>query len=561
LLDTRHFILKTFQAEGLIKESDVKRATDHAVAAGGDVLDSLVALGVVTARRLAIAKAKICEYPFVDLAHFEIDFRNSKLVPRGMAERLTVFPLFVVDGIATVAMLDPLNLQAIDQVRQLLKSDVDPVLVDADQLRSLIARAYSLSQSDAGEAATAGDEVLTTGDEPIVAAVNQIITGAADAGASDIHINPDESELLLRYRVDGVLQSQQGPARSAHAGIVQRLKVLAKLDLTQTRRPQDGKFRFMHRGNEAVDIRLSLIPTIHGENVVMRLLRSASKIGPVASLGMPAQMTKWYEDAIERPHGMILVTGPTGSGKTTTLYTALNHLNSPNLNIITIEDPVEIRLPVIRQVQTNSEVGLNFATALRSVLRQDPDVVLVGEIRDQETAKIAVQAALTGHLVLSTLHTNDAVGAVARLKDFGVPMFAVNSALLCVIAQRLVRKLCDSCAGPETDMGLLTAVAPEFRKSEFKRGAGCGSCRNTGFKGRLGVFEMFRLSPTIQKLIELNATETEIAAAACADGMIRMWEDGLEKASRGLTTLSEVIKLRAAHEEREQVENQARDAA
>jgi type IV pilus assembly protein PilB len=564
LLDSRHFILKTFQAEGLIEEPDVRRATEHAVAAGGDVLDSLVALGIVTARRLAIAKAKICEHPFVDLAHFEIDFRNTKLVPRGMAERLTIFPLFVVDGAATVAMLDPLNLQAIDQVRQLLKADVDPVLVDGDQLRSLIARAYSLSQSDTGEATTlkTGDEALTTGEEPIVAAVNQIITGAADMGASDIHINPDENDLLLRYRLDGVLQSQQGPARSVHSAIVQRLKVLAKLDLTQTRKPQDGKFRFMHRG-EPVDIRLSLIPTIHGENVVMRLLRSASKIDKVSSLGMPPQMVKWYEDAVARPHGMILVTGPTGSGKTTTLYTGLHHINSPTRNIITIEDPVEIRLPIIRQVQTNSEVGLTFATALRSVLRQDPDVVLVGEIRDQETAKIAVQAALTGHLVLSTLHTNDAVGALARLKDFGVPMFAVNSALLCVIAQRLVRKLCESCAVPEPDLGLLSSIPADWRPpaKEYKRGTGCGSCRNSGFKGRLGVFEMFRLSPTIQKLIELNATETEISAVACADGMVRMWEDGLEKASRGLTTLSEIVKLRAAHEEREQIEVQAREAA
>jgi type IV pilus assembly protein PilB len=556
VLDSRHFIIKTFQAEGLVKEADIRRAQEHAVKSGGDVLDSLVALGIVTARRLAIAKAKICEYPFVDLAHFDIDIGNTKLMPRGIAERLTAFPLFVLDGVATVAMLDPLNLQAIDQVRQLLKADVDPVLVDAEQLRGMIARAYSLAQSGTateGMSATSVDESLTTGEEPIVAAVNQIIASAADMGASDIHINPEETELLLRYRVDGALQSLQGPARSAHTSIVQRLKVLAKLDLTQTRKPQDGKFRFMHRGTEAVDIRLSLIPTIHGENVVMRLLRSASNIGPVSALGMPAEMTRWYEEAIERPHGMILVTGPTGSGKTTTLYTALNHLNSPTRNIITIEDPVEIRLPVIRQVQVNSEVGLTFVAALRSVLRQDPDVVLVGEIRDQETAKIAVQAALTGHLVLSTLHTNDAVGALARLKDFGVPMFAVNSALLCVIAQRLVRKVCESCAGPESDMGLLTAIPAEWRKKkDYRRGSGCGACRNSGHKGRLGVFEMFRLTPAVQRLIERNATDTEIAAAAGADGMKRMWEDGLDKASRGLTSLSEVVRLRAAHEEQSQ---------
>jgi type II secretory ATPase GspE/PulE/Tfp pilus assembly ATPase PilB-like protein len=392
-----------------------------------------------------------------------------------------------------------------------------------------------------------------------VAAVNQILSFAVDAGASDIHINPDEAELLLRYRVDGVLQSQQGPPRSVHTSIVQRLKVLAKLDLTQTRRPQDGKFRFTHRG-ENVDVRLSLIPTIHGENVVMRVLRSASKIGPVSGLGMPAEMTKWYEEAIERPHGMILVTGPTGSGKTTTLYTALNHLNSPSRNIITIEDPVEIRLPVIRQVQANADVGLSFAAALRSVLRQDPDVVLVGEIRDQETAKIAVQAALTGHLVLSTLHTNDAVGALARLKDFDVPNFAVNSALLCVIAQRLVRRLCDGCAAPEDDALLQVAIPPSVRNTSFKKAVGCSACRNTGYKGRMGVFEMFRLTPGIRRLIEAEATPTQVAEAAFADGMKLMWEDGLEKAARGLTSLREVVQLRGAGEQ-ETSSNQARIAA
>jgi type IV pilus assembly protein PilB len=450
-------------------------------------------------------------------------------------------------------MQDPLNLQAIDQIRQLLKTEVDPVLADGEQLRSLVARAYSMSHSDAG--ADAGvkvvDDALTTGEEPIVAAVNQIIAGAADAGASDIHINPDENELLLRYRVDGMLLPQQGPARSAHQNIVQRLKVLAKLDLTQTRRPQDGKFRFIHRNNEAVDIRLSLIPTIHGENVVMRLLRGASKIGPISGLGMPQQMTKWYEEAIERPHGMILVTGPTGSGKTTTLYTALAHLNAPSRNIITIEDPVEIRLPLVRQVQANAEVGLTFATALRSVLRQDPDVVLVGEIRDQETARIAVQAALTGHLVFSTLHTNDAVGALARLKDFGVPMFAVNSALLCVIAQRLVRKVCDSCASPETDERLLGMVPAWYKQGKFRKAKGCSACRNTGYKGRLGVFEMFRMTARVQRLIERDAPAAEIEGAAIADGMKPMWDDGLEKASRGLTTLTEVSKLRSTGAELE----------
>ncbi|HYE61434.1 MAG TPA: GspE/PulE family protein [Phycisphaerales bacterium] len=552
-MDSKHFIVRTLVADGLVTETDIRRAGEAPLKPGENLLDALVSLGVISSRKLAIAKAKICEYPFVDLAQFDISIQNMKYLPRAVAERLAAFPLFVLDGTATVAMLDPLNLQAIDQIRQILKAEVDPVIADSDQLRALIARAYSLAQAESGFVSTAvvKEEALTTGEEPIVAAVNQIVSGAVDAGASDIHINPDENELILRYRVDGVLQTQQGPPKSSHVNIVQRLKVLAKLDLTQTRKPQDGKFRFTHRSGENVDIRLSLIPTIHGENVVMRLLRSAGKIGPVSGLGMPAEMTRWYEEAIERPHGMILVTGPTGSGKTTTLYTALNHLNSPSRNIITIEDPVEIRLPLIRQVQANAEVGLSFAAALRSVLRQDPDIVLVGEIRDQETAKIAVQAALTGHLVLSTLHTNDAVGALSRLKDFGVPMFAVNSALLCVIAQRLVRKLCEQCAQAENDQRILAMVPAALRQSPFKRGCGCGACRNTGYKGRLGAFEMFRMTPRVIKLVEQEATITEIQAAAMQDGMKLMWDDGLAKAARGLTSLSEVAKLHATGAEQE----------
>jgi type IV pilus assembly protein PilB len=554
-MDSKHFIVRTLVADGLIAEADVRRATEHAAKTGESLLDALVSLGVISSRRLAISKARICEYPFVDLAQFEISIQNMRYLPRAVAERFTAFPLFIIEGTATVAMLDPLNLQAIDQIRQIIKCDVDPVIADAEQLRALIARAYSLAQAEGVFVSTqsTSEEALTTGEEPIVAAVNQIIAGAVDAGASDIHINPDENELYLRYRVDGVLQSQQGPPKSSHNNIVQRLKVLAKLDLTQTRRPQDGKFRFVHRSGEHIDIRLSLIPTIHGENVVMRLLRSASKIGPVSSLGMPPHMTQWYEEAIARPHGMILVTGPTGSGKTTTLYTALNHLNSPSRNIITIEDPVEVRLPMIRQVQANAEVGLTFAAALRSVLRQDPDVILVGEIRDQETAKIAVQAALTGHLVFSTLHTNDAVGSLARLKDFGVPMFAVNAALLCAIAQRLVRRLCDQCCAPENDQHLLSMVPARHRGGRFLRAVGCGRCRNSGYKGRMGAFEMFRMTPRIMKLIERDAPIMEIQAAAIDEGMTLLWDDGMEKAARGMTTLSEVAKLHAIGYDAEEV--------
>ena len=551
MLDSRHFIIRTLLADGLIKEPDVRRATERAVASGGDVLDAMVSLGIVTSRRLAIARAKICEYPFVDINQFEIDIRNSRLLARSVAERLVAFPLFMLGEVATVAMLDPLNLQAIDQLRQILKCDVDPVIADAEQLRALIARAYSLAGADAssGESSGASAETgLTTGQEPIVAAVTQIINGAIEAGASDVHINPDENELLIRYRVDGALLLVQGPQRAVHEGLVQRLKVLSRLDLTQTRKPQDGKFRFAYR-DQMVDVRLSVVPTIHGENVVMRLLRAGAQLGPIEGLGMPEAMARDYAQLVRRPHGMILVTGPTGSGKTTTLYTALAAINTPDRNIITIEDPVEIRLPMVRQVQVNHEIGLTFASTLRSVLRQDPDVVLVGEIRDQDTAKIAVQAALTGHLVFSTLHTNDAVGAVARLRDFGVPSFAINNALLCVIAQRLVRRLCTSCCTPELDTSLIQALPAEFRSGSFKAPQGCAACKSTGYKGRAGVYEMLRVSRRVQVAIESEQQRDVIERIAHEEGMRPMLMDGLAKAAAGVTSLAEAARLRPVADE------------
>ncbi len=548
MFDTKHFVIRQLEMDGVVRAGDVKRAQEHAAGSNSDPLDALVGLGIVTSRRLAVCRARICEYPFVDLSAFDIDIRNAAMLPRAVADRLGAFPLFVLEGTATVAMRDPMNLQAIDQVRQVLKCDVDPVICDDEQLRALIARAYSLSS--AGEAASRAEAKvegdIASNDEPIVAAVNQILAGAAEAGASDVHINPDENDLLLRYRIDGVLQRQQGPTKSAHANIVQRLKVMARLDLTQTRRPQDGKFRFVHKG-EAVDVRLSVLPTLHGENVVMRLLRSAKRIGTVSELGMPSRMLEWFQDIIHRPHGMVLVTGPTGSGKTTTLYAALSEINTPDVNIMTIEDPVEVRLPMIRQTQANAEIGLSFASVLRSVLRQDPDIVLVGEIRDGETAKIAVQAALTGHLVLSTLHTNEAIGAVARLKDMDVPGFAITNALLCVIAQRLVRKNCPDCLVDE-DAGAVARVLGGVGVMGVKRGAGCARCGQTGYKGRAGVYEMLRVTARIQGLISGGAPEGEIASAARGEGMRTMWEDGVDKVKSGLTSLAEIDQLRTTLE-------------
>ncbi|MEQ8850288.1 MAG: GspE/PulE family protein [Phycisphaerales bacterium] len=545
MFDGGQFIIQSMIDSGRITPLDVERANERAVASGVEVTDALVQISATTHRDLAVEHALICEYPYVELDAFRIDLHNCRAIPQRIAEQLCVFPLFLIDDVATVAMADPLDLASIDRLTQTLKCRIEPVVCDNERLRALIARAYSmaLESTPDGQDET---ESLTSGAEPLVVAVNQILYSAADAGASDVHISPDEKRLHLRYRIDGVLQPQQGPEIGMHAGIVQRLKVMAHLDLTQSRKPQDGKFKFHFRGQD-IDVRLSTLPTIHGENIVMRLLRPAAQIGSIGELGMSPKVTDQFEQMITKPHGIILVTGPTGSGKTTTLYTALNQINEPDVNIMTIEDPVEIRLPMIRQVQANPGVGLTFASALRSILRQDPDVVLVGEIRDEETARIAVQAALTGHLVLSTLHTNDAIGSIARLRDFGIPSFAINNALLGVVAQRLVRRVCDACERPHNpttqELELLGAVREPG--DQFVDGRGCAKCFSTGYKGRLGVYELFRITPAVHRLIERGANGSELERLARELGMRSMLEDGIDKARRGLTTIAEVSTLNA----------------
>jgi type IV pilus assembly protein PilB len=546
MLEASEFILQSLIEEGKLTERDIDEIRTHAQENGASVDEAALKLGKLTAKDIALAKATVCEYPFVDLEMFDIDIANSRLLPKSMAERNSAFPLFVTGDIATVAMHEPLDLQSLDELRQTLRMQIDPVVVDIQKLSSLITRAYSLDMSIEQEIEESDDLVVSIDQEPVVAAVNQILFSAAEMNASDIHVNPDDKVLHLRYRVDGVLTTYRGPAISLHEGIIQRLKVMAHLDVAQTRRPQDGKFRFIF-GGQPVDVRLSLLPTIYGENAVLRLLSSAAKIGQISDLGMPLKIVESFEQMIAKPHGMVLVTGPTGSGKTTTLYTALNQINTPERNIMTIEDPVEIRLPMIRQVQANAAIGLDFSSALRSMLRQDPDVILVGEIRDGETAKIATQAALTGHLVFSTLHTNDAVGAIPRLREFGVPAFAINNALLGVMAQRLVRRICSECCIEDSpnDFELKAIGIDPTSDEKFMTGKGCAKCMSTGYKGRIGVYELFTATAEARDLIETNASFKELALAARRGGMRTMLECGIENARLGVTTIEEVSKLHA----------------
>ncbi len=540
------YIIALLLEEGRLSAGAVEPLRKVAIEQRQSLCDVLIEQTLLTPREVALARAQISEVPYADLEHYTIDLENTHKVPKAMAESLQVMPLFITDDVATVGMANPLDLHAVDQLRALLRCEVEPVLCEARELKGLIDRAYTMAGQDTEAPAKAAGEAfidLTTGKEPIVAAVNQIIAQAIDKSASDIHIGADESTLHLRLRIDGQLMAQQGPQLSAHAGIVQRLKVMANLDLTQSRRPHDGKFRFSHNGR-AVDIRLSIIPTVSGENIVMRLLSSATNIRGYSELGLPPQTASALERILDEPHGMMLVTGPTGSGKTTTLYTCLKKLNQPGLNVMTIEDPVEIRMPLIRQVQVNTEIGMTFAGALRSMLRQDPDVVMVGEIRDEETARIAIQSALTGHLVLSSLHTNDAAGAIPRLRDYGCPPFAINAALLGVMAQRLLRRACRDCAQPEhPPESLLKHFGQAANDGTYVKGPGCPRCAGTGYQGRLGCYELLRMTAPVQNAIEENATIQQLRIIAKNNGLRPMWIDGVEKAKVGLTTLAEVARV------------------
>ena len=563
MLEHEDFAIAALLEEGRLTREQVEEARRLALERGKGIGEAISMLGLLPAREVAVVRAETCEVCFVDLDDYEPDFGNTGLMPRSLAESLRAFPLFVFDALVTVGMANPLDLRAVDQLRTALRRDVEPVLCEPAALSLLIDRAYSLAGKPAAarQVAASIETAPAAGaeKEPIIAAIDQILAQAVERGASDIHIGPDEHELHLRYRIDGILQPQQGPGLQAHSALIRRLKVMANLDLTQTRRPQDGKFRFTH-ADRPVDVRVSIIPTVSGENAVMRVLSGGAAIRTLGDLGMAASDSAEVERCLDQPHGMLLVTGPTGSGKTTTVYTGLKRLNTADRNILTIEDPVEIRMPLIRQVQVQSEIGMTFASALRSILRQDPDVVFVGEIRDEETARIAVQAALTGHLVLSTLHTNDAAGAVPRLRDFGCPAFAINAALLGVIAQRLVRRVCDQCAAacpPEDRHRALFDLGGDERG--FVRGAGCGRCNNTGHRGRLGVYEVLRMAPRVQRAVEQGADLGRLRVVAGECGMRPMWRDALDKARLGLTTLDEVTRVVAVQlsEEEEPPETSA----
>ncbi len=498
--------------------------------------------------------------PKISLENIVIDPKIVELVPLAIAKKHNLIPVFRIGTTLTVAMSDPLDIIALDELKYITNLKVNRVVGTGEAINRAIEQYYSLRDTmaevikDIGEedlasnselAATISEAEGSSSEAPLIKLVNLLIVQAIKERSSDIHIEPEENKLRVRYRVNGILKEQNAPPRNLHASIVSRIKVMAQMDVSEKRIPQDGRFA-VKVGSMDVDVRASTLPTIHGEKVVLRVLDRRNLVVGLPNLGFDDQTRKDFEVMIRKPEGLILITGPTGSGKTTTLYAALNEIKSLEKNIITIEDPVEYSIPLVNQVQINDKAGLSFASALRSILRQNPDIIMVGEIRDAETAQMAVRAALTGHLVLSTIHTNDAAGAVARLLDMGVEDYLVASCLLGVLAQRLVRTICPRCkTKEELPASVLDAFGTELRGREqlFKSGVGCEECGGTGYQGRVGIYELLKMTGRLREMILSNTSSAAIKQAAQSFGMRTMREQVIDKGLQGLTTYREIIRV------------------
>jgi type IV pilus assembly protein PilB len=520
--------------------------------------EALVDLGYITESDVYGALGEQLGVPYVSLSFYSVDPNVIPLISEQLARQHKVLPLFRIGNSLTLGMADPLNLAVIDQVVRATGLEVEPSICSEHDIAQAIDHYYGTSSSmdeviqvlggddDKDEAVDTHTLVAMAGDAPIVKLVNLMMAQAVKDRASDIHIEPDEALLRVRFRVDGILREVYTQPRKLQGAIISRLKIMSSLDIAERRIPQDGRIQMMVEGKQ-IDLRVSTLPTAYGENVVMRILDKTNLKIRLSDLGFGDEEPR-LRIILGRPNGIILVTGPTGSGKTTTLYSALNEVSNVEVNTITLEDPIEYRLPLIRQSQVNVKAGMTFAAGLRSILRQDPDIVMVGEIRDSETAKIAVEAAMTGHLVLSTLHTNDAPGALPRLVDMGVEPFLVATAMAGVLAQRLVRRICANCKVSYEAPESIAKLFEEPGKLTLFKGEGCRACSNTGYKGRLGIYEVMLMNEEIRDLIIANASADKIRKAAIKGGMKTLRQDGFIKAKEGMTTVEEVVRVTAALE-------------
>lgn len=544
-------------AQGKLEQSALERA-ERARAESGERLDRvLTRLGLVGERDMAEAMAAELSLPIVGADDYPEAPVLDGLLSVRFLKNSRVLPLSEDDSGIALAMADPLDRFAIEAVALRAERPVRPHVAVAAELENAQERLYSggkTSIDQIAETLEEGDEETTEADverlrdlaseAPVIRIVNHLITKAVEARASDIHIEPFEAQLRVRYRIDGVLRDVDAPPARLRAAIISRIKIMAKLNIAEHRLPQDGRIKIVARGKE-IDLRVSTLPALHGEGVVLRILDREGVVLDFDSLGFDETTQGRFLDLIERPTGIMLVTGPTGSGKTTTLYTSLTHLNSPEKKIITVEDPVEYQLRGVNQIQIKPKIGLTFANALRSILRQDPDIIMIGEIRDLETAQIAVQAALTGHLVLATLHTNTAAATITRLLDMGVEDYLVTSTVVGIQAQRLVRRLCPDCREPyEALPELVRQIDPQAEgPMTLYRPKGCKQCNGQGYRGRMGVLEVLPMTDEVRRLVLQHAESQEIHKAAVAAGMRSMYQDGVAKARRGVTTLEEVVRV------------------
>lgn len=517
--------------------------------------DLLIAQGLINEQQLIEVLEFQLGIPHITLFKYHIDRAISQIIPESMARRHLAIPIQKKGNKLVVAMADPLDYFAIEELRMSTGFQIEPAISSKDELQRMIARHYGMqdTMSEMLENLSNQEEIheteITDEDSPIVRLVNQMIGQAVQLRASDIHVDPSEKEVSIRYRIDGVLRNERALPKQMQGFITARLKIMAKLNIAERRLPQDGRIKLLI-DYKPIDIRVSSLPTIHGEKIVLRILDLSNSVKAIEQLGFTSHNEHLFRRMLEQPYGILLITGPTGSGKTTTLYSALDHLNEEATNIITVEDPVEYQLEGINQVQVNPVIGLTFAAGLRSILRQDPNVVMVGEIRDSETAEIAIRASLTGHLVLSTIHTNDAVSTITRFRDMGIASYLIASSLVGVIAQRLVRKICLECRvqyeASEQEKILLSGRS--LKATILYRGAGCGNCNNTGFRGRIAIHEVLYVNEVIRSLISQDSTIQQMRELAEQQGLVHLLHDGLSKAVNGLTTLQEVLRETVAQD-------------
>lgn len=532
---------------GLITDTQLDEALEKK-RTGEKLGDALMRLNYLTETQLIQMLHEQLNVPVITLYDQDINMTVTKLVPKAIAQKHDIMPLELKGNTLRIATADPLDLIAIDDVRLQTGMNIEVGITTREQIRKTISRYYEMDHSlieilkdEAPDIET--KETIDRDDAPIIRLVNQLFLSAIDQRASDIHFDPHEKQLHVRFRIDGDLRTETVYPKKIQSVMLTRLKVMSSLDITETRLPQDGRIKYTLRGRP-YDFRVSTLPTMYGEKIVIRVLDSSQGLTDLSKLGFGEHNERLYRDMLSRPNGIILITGPTGSGKSSTLYASLKEVNDETKNIITVEDPVEYQLDGINQVQVNAKVGLTFASGLRSILRQDPNIVMVGEIRDTETAEIAIRASLTGHLVLSTLHTNSAISSITRLVDMGVEPFLVAASTTGLVAQRLVRRVCRDCGKPEPVSKREQTLFDEAGVTihQVIRGHGCSSCNFTGYRGRLAIHEVVPIDEGLRRLIMNQATESEMVEHAKQGGAIFLLEDGLEKVASGLTTTEEILR-------------------